>query len=125
MSNPNASINPVCAACGEPIGSMPLDIYVKAVEYRGERLLCPECREHRCDCCGWFKPSEITRKVVDANGKFMGLACETCFIWVIADNPIPSDFPNFRCTHGLNLGYVRFINSGGEIVPSLVVEELL
>lgn len=121
----NATIDPICAACGDSIGGMPMDTYVKAIEYRGPRLLCPDCRTHKCDCCGWFIPGQTMRSVVDADGKYLGNACDACFSWVISDDPTRSDFPHFRIVHRLNLGFVRFTEENGERIPSLVVEELL
>src|SRR4029450_12750356 len=120
----NATINPICAACQEPIGDMPIDIYIKAVEYRGDHLLCPDCRTHKCDCCGWFLPGQVMRSVLDFDEDYIGNACEACFQWVLPANPTRDHFPHFLLCQKLNLVYVRYSYENGERVPSLVVEEL-
>jgi hypothetical protein len=91
----NSTINPICCHCGQSIGEMPLDIYMMAVEYRGPFLLCPICRIHKCDCCGWVIPAQIMTPVY-SNDHFIGNACESCKDWVLTDNPAKEDFPHFR-----------------------------
>lgn len=95
----NAVINPICAICQERIGEMTLDLYMDAIGHRGPHLLCPDCRLHKCDCCGYFKPNDAGRKVVDAHGVYLGRACEICWDWVIGDNPTSEDFPFFFQLH--------------------------
>lgn len=102
----NATINPLCCVCLEPIGSMTLDIYLKAIETRGEYLFCPDCRKHKCDSCGWFIPGEIMTKNYK-NGEFLGSSCETCTTWVInSDDVYKEDFPHFLTNVKPNLTYI-------------------
>lgn len=115
----NATINPLCAVCNLPIGDMPLDIYIRAVEYRGDHLLCPDCRAHQCDCCGWFLPGQETRKVVDWQGYFAGNACDVCFDWVLPDNPNRDDFPAFQLCQKPNLMFVTYTMVDGKKIYSI------
>jgi len=104
----NATVNPICCVCQEKIGEMPLDIYQRAVELRGEFLFCPDCRTHKCDSCGWFIPSQLMVPFVDGKGKFIGNCCETCVTFLFMDDPEKEDFPHFRTMLQPNLTYVKF-----------------
>lgn len=102
----NALINPICAACKENIGEMPLDIYLEAVEYRGTFLLCPNCRTHYCDCCGWFIPHQQMRPNF-SDGEFVGNSCEPCSDWILPEEALSrEDFPHFQLMKKPNLRHI-------------------
>lgn len=110
-----AKINPTCCICGESIGEMTIDIYLAAIGYRGEYLFCPNCRTHKCDCCGIFNGNQTTRKVYHGtNGNFLGRACETCFQFVVSYSPTEADFPSFFQFARPNLIYTTWATPAPE-----------
>jgi len=109
----NASIDPLCAGCNTPIGAMPLDIYQRAIDYRGVYLFCPDCRRHKCDVCGWFVPNQDMTAIVDINGTYLGNACEGCKDWVLPDSPAQADFPHFQTMKKPNLRYITQMFGNG------------
>jgi hypothetical protein len=107
MLENNSNVDPICAACKENIGAMPLDIYLRAIAARGEYLFCPDCRTHKCDCCGWFIPTQTMQAVYSDEGQFLGNACETCVTWVLPLDDEGLELPYFRTMQKPNLKWVR------------------
>src|SRR5262245_12118920 len=66
----------VCERCIKYFGTVRLNIAATAIAYRGP-LLCPNCRETKCDNCGYFL-NESKPRPVYVGSFFLGNLCEHC-----------------------------------------------